>query len=130
VEEVLGTDKWIYCIFSISLQESFKKKLIAKLKTEEVRPPMRKWTQLTTYISGYIIKKLLDKVYTKRAYVDNVLLLQSNHPTGLDCTSGPKQSVVADYEMLLGGYWEKMPSWKWVVENGMYTTYSSLKCFC
>ena len=36
------------------------------------------------YISGYVIKQLHSKLVTKKSYVDALLLLQSDSPTGLE----------------------------------------------
>ena len=36
------------------------------------------------YIGGYVIKQLHSKVVTKKSYVDALLLLQSDSPTGLE----------------------------------------------
>ena len=72
-------------------EEIFKKKLRAKVKTEDgiSSKPDHQLTfeEMNTinYIGRYIIKKLHDKVITKKAFVDTLLLLQSDHPTGLDC---------------------------------------------
>ena len=74
-------------------EEIFKKmlraKVTAKITQEDSSKPDHELTfeEMNTinYIGGYIIQQLHSKVITKKAYVDALLLLQSDLPTGLEC---------------------------------------------
>ena len=73
-------------------EEVFKKMLRAKVNTKtkcaDSSNPEHQLTfeEMNTinYIGGYIIKQLHTKVVTKKEYVDTLLLLQSDLPTGLE----------------------------------------------
>ena len=76
-------------------EEIFKKMLRAKLKTTSAQEGADsskvehgltfKEQNTINYIGGYIVKQLHTKVVTKKDYVDTLLLIQSDLPTGLEC---------------------------------------------
>jgi len=80
-------------IYRYIIEEIFKKMLRAKVTVistqENSNKPVYELTfeEMNTinYIGGYIIKQLHSKVIIKKAYVDALLLLQSDLPTGLEC---------------------------------------------
>ena len=45
------------------------------------------------YIGGYIVKQLHTKVVTKKDYVQTLLLLLSDLPTGLECAKWTETTV-------------------------------------
>jgi len=74
-------------------EEIFKKMLHAKLQSmqQTTSQDSTDAAELTfeernaiNYIGGYVIKQLHSKLVTKKSYVDALLLLQSDSPTGLE----------------------------------------------
>lgn len=82
-------------------EEVFKKMLLTKIDYTQATCNQTEDTSLFTdethtveltyeeknalhYIGGYILRKLLSKVITKKTYIDALLLLQSDLPTGSD----------------------------------------------
>ena len=77
-------------------EEIFKKRLHTKLQslrqssnsgsedTEIVSELTFEERSAINYIGGYIVKQLHSKLVTKKSYVDALLLLQSDSPTGLE----------------------------------------------